>query len=192
MSEIRPSAVTAGGKRAKLELIRVKGPRWKIHQLCGRCCWRLSFPCLTDSTQFFSCFFFFFNIWKKFQSTEHWIVTEGNAILGFLCKPYYSSSVWSLGRVQLLATPWTAAHQASLPITNSRGLLKLMSIKPVMPSNHLFFCRLILLRTIQKKAEPASTSLCSPTLPKRWCAFQTSHTLMITRTTCTKARCRTT
>ena len=48
-------------------------------------------------------------------------------------------------RVQLLATPWTAAHQASLSITNSQNLLKLMSIKSVMPSNHLTFCHTLLL-----------------------------------------------
>ena len=42
-------------------------------------------------------------------------------------------------------TPWTAAHQASLPITNSQSLLKLMSIKSVMPSNHLILCRPLLL-----------------------------------------------
>ena len=43
------------------------------------------------------------------------------------------------------ATPWTAAHQASLPITNSWSLLKLMSIESVMPSNHLALCYLLLL-----------------------------------------------
>ena len=43
------------------------------------------------------------------------------------------------------ATPWTAAHQASLSITNSYGLLKLMSIESVMPSNHLILCRPLLL-----------------------------------------------
>ena len=43
------------------------------------------------------------------------------------------------------ATPWTAAPQASLSITNSQSLLKLMSIKPVMPSNHLILCRPLLL-----------------------------------------------
>ena len=48
--------------------------------------------------------------------------------------------VQSLSRVQLFATPWTAAHQASLSITNSRSLLKLMSIESVMPSNHLVLC----------------------------------------------------
>ena len=51
------------------------------------------------------------------------------------------SSVQSLSRVQLFATPWTAARQSSLSITNSRSLLKLMSIDSVMPSNHLIlFC----------------------------------------------------
>ena len=50
------------------------------------------------------------------------------------------SSVQPLSRVQLLATPWTAARQASLSITNSRNLLKLMSIESVMPSNHLILC----------------------------------------------------
>ena len=43
------------------------------------------------------------------------------------------------------ATPWTAAHQASLSITNSRSLLKLMSIESVMPSNHLILCHPLLL-----------------------------------------------
>ena len=47
------------------------------------------------------------------------------------------SSVQSLSHVWHVVTPWTAAHQASLPITNSRSLLKLMSIESVMPSNHL-------------------------------------------------------
>ena len=54
------------------------------------------------------------------------------------------SSVQSLSRVQLFATPM-AAHQASLPITNSRSLLKLVSIESVMPSNHLILCRPLLL-----------------------------------------------
>ena len=55
------------------------------------------------------------------------------------------SSVQSLTHVQLFVTPWTAAHQASLSITNSRSLLKLMSIESVMPSNHLILCRPLLL-----------------------------------------------
>ena len=55
------------------------------------------------------------------------------------------SSVPSLGCVRLSATPWTAAGQASLCITNSRSLFKLMSIEWVMPSNHLILCYPLLL-----------------------------------------------
>ena len=50
------------------------------------------------------------------------------------------SSDQSLSPVRLFATPWTAAHQASLPITNSRSLLKLIFITLVMPSSHLILC----------------------------------------------------
>ena len=53
---------------------------------------------------------------------------------------YFLSSVQSLSHIWLFATPWTAARQASLSITNSRSLLKLMSIKSVMPSNNLILC----------------------------------------------------
>ena len=55
------------------------------------------------------------------------------------------SSVQSLSRVQLFATPQTAARQASLSIANSQSLLKLMSIESVMPSNHLILCCPLLL-----------------------------------------------
>ena len=55
------------------------------------------------------------------------------------------SSVQSLSRVRLFATPWIAAHQASLSITNSQSLFRLMSIKSVMPSSHLILCRPLLL-----------------------------------------------
>ena len=57
----------------------------------------------------------------------------------------YNSSVQSLSHVRLFATPWTAARQASLSITNSRSLRKLMSIQSVMPSNHLILCWPLLL-----------------------------------------------
>ena len=66
----------------------------------------------------------------------------------------YSSSccvivvVQSISHVQLFATPWTAACQASLSITNSRSLLKPMSIESVMPSNHLILCHPLLLPSI--------------------------------------------
>ena len=55
------------------------------------------------------------------------------------------SSVQSLSRVWLFATPWIAAHQASLSITNPWRLLRLTSIKSVMPSNHLILCHPLLL-----------------------------------------------
>ena len=55
------------------------------------------------------------------------------------------SSVQLLNPVQLFVTQWTAPYQASLSITNSQSLLKLMSIESVMPSNHLILCRPLLL-----------------------------------------------
>ena len=55
------------------------------------------------------------------------------------------SSVHSLSHVRLFATPWIAARQASLSITNSQSLLKLMSIDSVMPSSHFILCRPLLL-----------------------------------------------
>ena len=55
------------------------------------------------------------------------------------------SSVQSLSCVQFFVTPWTVACQASLSITNSQSLLKIISIKSVMPSNHLILCCPILL-----------------------------------------------
>ena len=54
------------------------------------------------------------------------------------------SSVQLLSCVPLFVTPWTAAHQASLSITNAQSLLKFMSIESVMPSNHLILCHLLL------------------------------------------------
>ena len=60
-------------------------------------------------------------------------------------EPPIRASVQSLSHVRLFATPWTAAGQVSLSITNSWSLLKLMSIELVMPSNHLILCRPLLL-----------------------------------------------
>ena len=66
-----------------------------------------------------------------------------------VCRAWMSaapfSSIQSLSHVQLFATPRTAAHQASLSITNSWSSLKLMSIELVMPSHHLILCRSLLL-----------------------------------------------
>ena len=76
--------------------------------------------------------------WKCFFTIHSWHQAHRRLSVQF-------SSVQSLSCVQLFATPWTAAHQASLFITNSWSLLKLMSIKLVMPSNHLILCRPLLL-----------------------------------------------
>ena len=62
-----------------------------------------------------------------------------------LLTSYQFSSVQSLSCVQLFATPWTTARQASLSITNSRRLLKLISMELVMPSSHLILCHPLLL-----------------------------------------------
>ena len=80
------------------------------------------------------------------------------------------SSVQSLSLVQLLVTPWTAACQASLSITSSQSLLKLMSIESVMPSNHLIFCRpLFLLPSIFPSIRVFSNeSIFRTRWPKDW------------------------
>ena len=75
-------------------------------------------------------------------------------------------------------TPWTAAHQASLSITNSQSLLKLMSIESVMPSNHLIFCRpLLLLPSIFPSIRVFSNeSVLYIRWPKYWSfSFSISH-----------------
>ena len=61
------------------------------------------------------------------------------------CTPCIESSVQSLSRIWLFTIPWTVARQASLSITNSQSLFKLMSIKSVMPSKHLILCHPLLL-----------------------------------------------
>ena len=71
------------------------------------------------------------------QILYHWATSKANCCTQF-------SSVQLLICVQLFATPWIAAHRASLSITNSQSLLKLMSIESVMPSSHLILCRPLL------------------------------------------------
>ena len=68
-----------------------------------------------------------------------------NAAWDDLISSVQFSSVQLLSRVRLFVTPWIAAHQASLSVTNSRSLPKLMTIESVMPSCHLIFCRPLLL-----------------------------------------------
>ena len=63
------------------------------------------------------------------------------SMVTIMCKAWgFTGQLSSLSRVWLFVTPWTAACQASLSITNSWSLLKLMSVKVVMPSNHLILC----------------------------------------------------
>ena len=75
-----------------------------------------------------------------------------------------------LSHVQLFATPWTAAHQASLSFAVSQSLLKLMSFESVMPSNHLiFYCPLLLLLSIFPSIRVFSNeSVLSIRWPKYW------------------------
>ena len=72
-----------------------------------------------------------------FSAGTH-LVPWGRGVL--LCCTVQFSSVQLLNRVQPFAAPGTVAHKDSLSITSSRSLLKLMSVKSMMPSNHLIFC----------------------------------------------------
>ena len=85
-------------------------------------------------------------LWGDFYDNQL-IRYERVIFLDFYYVPlaYQFSSVQLLSRVHLFATPWTAVCQASLSITNSWSLLKLMSIETVMPSKHLIFCHPLLL-----------------------------------------------
>ena len=67
------------------------------------------------------------------------------SLLGHLCASSMIRSDQSFSHVRLFATPWSAAHQASLSITNSQSSPRLMSIESVMPSSHLILCRPLLL-----------------------------------------------
>ena len=101
--------------------------------------------------------------WIKAKSIRHVYQRISEDLIFF-------SSVQSLSRVQLFVTPWTAARQASLSITNSQSLLKLMSIKSVMPSNHLILCCPLLLPPLvfpSIKVFSNESVLCSR-WPKYW------------------------
>ena len=71
--------------------------------------------------------------------------------------PIQFSSVQLLSRVRLFATPWIAARQASLSITNSQSILKFMSVELVMPSSHLILCQPLLLPPIPPSIRVFST-----------------------------------
>ena len=79
------------------------------------------------------------------KEMSHFILYFSLSIWPKVWKSVQFSSVQSLSRVQLFATPWIAARQASLSITNSRSSRRLTSIESVMPSSHLILCGPLLL-----------------------------------------------
>ena len=82
---------------------------------------------------------------------------------------WWTQSVQLLSRVRLFETPWTAVRQASLSITSFRSLLKLMSVKSVMPSNHLILCHPPLLPSILPSIRVfSSKSVLHIRWPKYW------------------------
>ena len=84
--------------------------------------------------------------WRRLLR-DPWTARKSNQSILKEINPEYSLEVFSSVTQSCLTpvTPWTAAHQASLSITNSRSLLKLRSIESVMPSNHLILCPSLLL-----------------------------------------------
>ena len=92
----------------------------------------------------YACICIYFFIPLPFQKYSMWLFLFLNEALKIISSLYLVvssvSSVHLLSRVQIFATPWIAARQASLSITNSQSSLKLMSIESVMPSNHLTLC----------------------------------------------------
>ena len=102
-------------------------------------------------------------LWSNLRILE--VSDEGYSLITWL-NYWRNSSVQSLSHVQLFATPWTAACQASVSITNSQSFLKLMSIESMMPSSHLILCRpLLLLPPIPPSIRVFSNEL---TLHIRW------------------------
>ena len=108
----------------------------------------------------------------SFKSSLYYLDKNHSSTRSFaniFCKSVIFSSVQSLSYVQLFATPWTAARQTSLSITNSRSLLKLMSIELVMPSNHLILCHPLLLPWIFPSIRVSSSeSVLHIRWPKYW------------------------
>ena len=90
-------------------------------------------------------FIYLFIFWSHCEACVLPLHLDRAGVSGPEAVSAFISSVQSLGRVQLFATQWTAARQASLSTANSRSLLKLMSIESVMPSNNLILCRPLLL-----------------------------------------------
>ena len=118
---------------------------------------------------------------RKFISRSEYILNFPSFLLSVPPSPFYSvkedlwtywqnsQSVQLFSRVWLFATPWTAAHQASLSITNSPSLLKLTTIMSVMPSYHLILSRPLLLPSIFPRIKVFSNeSVLRIRWPKYW------------------------
>ena len=123
----RPSSLCCRGTSHQLSILCIVKYTFQCYSLI---CPTLSFPHSVHSLHL--CLYF----------------CPENRYISTMCLKFYTcafSSVQSLSCVQLLVTPWTAAHQASLSITNSWSLLKGMTIESVMPSNHLILCHPLLL-----------------------------------------------
>ena len=110
-------------------------------------------------------------VWALFSFVRIFTFYDWGNVAKATLRPAPSfSSVQSLSRVRLFATPWIAAHQASLSITNSWSLLKLMSIKSVMPSNHLILCcPLLPLASLFPYTTLFRSSLPTPRVYSNWC-----------------------
>ena len=94
---------------------------------------------------YFVCGLFFKLRWYPHNLITMKYAFQWHSIHAKLAHPSSLSSVQSLSRVRLFATPWIAAHQASLSITNLRSSLRLTSIESMMPSSHLILCHPLLL-----------------------------------------------
>ena len=130
------------------------------------CSWSTELLCdCTDAASCFSLFWMGVSIVVILCSSHHCVWSTCLHVRVKITSLYQFSSVHSLSRVWLFATPWTAACQASLSITNSWSLLKLMSIESVMPSNHLILCWLLLFPSIFPSTRVFSIE---PALGIRW------------------------
>ena len=109
--------------------------------------WALELSLLIWSLKFTWCLHTTWEVLEMIKTIQHWLRLSSLKTIWMFKKSLRDiiSSVQSLSRVRLFATPWIAARQASLSTTNSQNSVKLMSIELVMPSSHLILCRPLLL-----------------------------------------------
>ena len=117
---------------------------------------------ISQTMIFFSCVTFVF--------PENYLIFPFALSSYVFCFVFFSIQFSSVTCIWLFATPWTAARQASLAITNSQSLLKLMSIESVMPSNHLILCHSLLLppSIFPSIRVPSNESVLCIRWPKYW------------------------